>query len=226
MYVHICVFDILRYIWRYNIVNKKVWFFFKCIPFAPILSVILYFGSNQDGCFTKKFLKKMGLERDYYSDTTRKTSPIERWFIQKLQKHMGFILESILEAFPNAILQMIAIVLYERANIIAIISILLSMTSVSTKALIFSRSIDNKTFLFNWLTAVADFFGIFFIISWVFYDSNINWYSFNTFINSFTPIGQIWIYQVCNVLFIQHRISCTGALYIFKMIQHHTTTIS
>ena len=50
---------------------------------------------------------------------------------------------------------MIAIVIYKEANIIAIISILLSMTSVSSKALIFSRSIDKGIFLWNWLCACA-----------------------------------------------------------------------
>ena len=95
---------------------------------------------------------------------------------------------------------MIAIVLYSKADLIAIISILLSMTSVSTKAYIFSRSINNIVYLFNWLCAVADFFGIFFIISWVFYDIKIDAHSEGLFFNSFTVVGQIWIYAVkCNI---------------------------
>ena len=123
------------------------------------MGVIIYFGVNKEGCFTKYFLDRIGLEnRGIYDNVTRKTSPLEQWFQEKLRKHIGFILESILEAFPNAILQMIAIVYYEKANIVAIISILLSMTSVSTKALIFSTSINNKIFIYNWLSAVADFF--------------------------------------------------------------------
>ena len=36
---------------------KKIPLFFKCIPFAPILSAIIYFGSNEDGCFAQKILK-------------------------------------------------------------------------------------------------------------------------------------------------------------------------
>ena len=115
---------------------------------------------------------------------------------KKLEKHIGFILESVLESFPNAILQMIAIVSYNKANSIAIVSILLSMTSVSTKALIFSKSIDSKVFLWNWLCAVADFFGVFFVISWVFYDVKIDIHNQSSFINSFTLIGQAWIYSV------------------------------
>ena len=140
-----------------NIVDNDFFFFFKCMPFAPILGVIIYFGSKHENWFSKNIMEKLGLKRYGYTKS-RKVSPLEDWFEEKVEKHGGFILESILEAFPNAILQMIAIVLYERANFVAIVSILLSMTSVSTKSLIFSRSIDNKVFLFNWLCACADFF--------------------------------------------------------------------
>ena len=50
---------------------------------------------------------------------------------------------------------MIVMVIYKEANIIAIISILLSMTSVITKALMFSNSIDNGIFMWNWVCACA-----------------------------------------------------------------------
>ena len=100
---------------------------------------------------------------------------------------------------------MIAIVIYREANMVAIISILLSMTSVSTKAMIFSRSIDSSVFLFNWLCACADFFGIFWTISWVFYNTDIhllsdNQLNWSAFINSFNFIGQLWIYKMISTL--------------------------
>ena len=53
---------------------------------------------------------------------------------------------------------MVAIVYYQEADVIAIISILISMLSVSSKSLIFSRSIDPLTFVWNWLCCVTDFF--------------------------------------------------------------------
>ena len=89
---------------------------------------------------------------------------------------------------------MIAIVVNDKANMIAIISILLSMTSVSTKALLFSRSIDNKIFFFNWLCACADFFGIFFVISWVFYEHNFDMNS-GSVIDGFGYFGRVWMYR-------------------------------
>eukprot|EP01083_Nonionella_stella_P193652 714971_1 len=90
---------------------------------------------------------------------------------KKLSRHFGFIIEALVEAFPQAILQMVAIVYFQEANLIAIISILLSMLSVSTKAFVFSiaTALNLKQLFFNWCCAVTDFFGVFFAVTWVFY---------------------------------------------------------
>ena len=59
-------------------------------------------------------------------------------------------------AFPQAILQLVAIVIYKEANIISIISILLSMLSVASKSFVFSiaTALNLKQLLFNWLCAI------------------------------------------------------------------------
>ena len=95
---------------------------------------------------------------------------------------------------------MIAIVVNDQANIVAIISILLSMTSVTTKALLFSRSINKKVFLFNWLCVSADFFGIFFVISWIFYNHNGTSNDTDSIFDNFNHFGKIWMYQFMYVL--------------------------
>ena len=81
---------------------------------------------------------------------------------------------SIRIAFPQAILQMAAIVIYKEANPIAIVSIFISLLSVASKSLVFMMGVSNsiKQLLFNWLCAVTDFFGIFFVVCWVFYEPN------------------------------------------------------
>ena len=100
---------------------------------------------------------------------------------------MGFILEALIEAFPQSILQMIAIVYYNDNELINIVSILISLVSVSTKSMVFSYAIDLKVFLFNWLSLVTDFFGIFMLISWVFYNP--------TNPGTFTWYGTLWLYK-------------------------------
>jgi len=76
----------------------------------------------------------------------------------------------VVEAFPQSILQMSAMVLYDSVDIVSVCSILLSLTSVITKSVVFSYAPDLKTFIFNWLSLVLDFISIFAIISWVFYN--------------------------------------------------------
>lgn len=89
---------------------------------------------------------------------------------------------------------MVAIVYYQEANTIAICSILLSMLSVSTKSMIFSRSIDTVTFLFNWLCCICDFYSIFYFISWVFYNPHID---DDDGYFEMTAIGYLWIGKLC-----------------------------
>lgn len=86
---------------------------------------------------------------------------------------------------------MIAIVKFKEANIVSIISILISMISVATKSMVINIAIEYKTFIFNWLSMVTDFFGIFFAISWVWYHPQSD--------DTFTIIGYIWL---CKLTFL------------------------
>ena len=97
---------------------------------------------------------------------------LNRWIRSKLNKHLGFLLEAAIEAFPQSLLQIVAIVVYQEANYVSIISILLSMFSVTTKSLILSQGIEIYTFVWSWLCVVTDFFGIFFTLTWVFYSND------------------------------------------------------
>ena len=92
---------------------------------------------------------------------------------------------------------MIAIIYYQKLTLVGVISIVLSLLSVSTKSLIFSAAITFKIFIFNWLSLVIDFFGIFCSLSFVFYNYNINTNTnTNLIINwNLTEWSQIWIFQ-------------------------------
>ena len=105
----------------------------------------------------------------------------------------------------TSILQMVAIVYnqnMQNASTIAICSIMLSMLSVATKSFVFSVgiAIDSKSLLFTWLCAVTDFFGIFFLVSWMFYNpSNVIMVGDSMSLagfDLFPIIGNVWIYQV------------------------------
>ena len=107
-----------------------------------------------------------------------------------------------------SILQMCAIVYYEEYNnVLPVLSILISMWSVSSKSLVFAAgtALDRFTMLFNWLCVIVDFFGIFFVISWVFHNEVI----YNLFIYQFligpTPLA-LWI-TFCFMLFCMYETS-------------------
>ena len=88
---------------------------------------------------------------------------------------------------------MAAIVIYEEANVIAIISILISMLSVASKSFVFSiaTALTLKQLFFNWLSAVTDFFGLFFVVSWVFYEPNDE-----NLKDAFALFKTVWLYRI------------------------------
>ena len=83
------------------------------------------------------------------------------WIQITFLKHGGFVTEAFLEALPQSILQMIAILYYQEATTLSICSIILSMTSVASKGIILSYSMSWHSFVFNSVCFAADIFGIF-----------------------------------------------------------------
>eukprot|EP01083_Nonionella_stella_P038748 105343_1 len=174
---------------------KDVMLFCSVMPIAPFLSFVFYLTSHREKWLSKVLKKRFNLYiRDYVPHED--DSPIIKFIEEKFTKHMGFMLEAFVEAFPQSILQMIAIVMYREANIVSIVSILISMVSVATKSLVFNIAIDYTTFIFNWLSMVTDFFGIFFTISWVFYHPLLEGELY-----SFTWIGYVWLGKLLFVVF-------------------------
>ena len=132
----------------------------------------------------------MGLDTELWFKPDASDSDFTKWLKTKLDKHLGFILEAAIEAPPQSLLQIIAIVYFQEANYVSIISILLSMCSVMTKSLVLSKGLEKYTFIWTWLCAVADFFGIFFTLSWVFYSNDSIHGNFFGYFNIF---GTIWL---------------------------------
>eukprot|EP01083_Nonionella_stella_P305506 1066028_1 len=169
--------------------------FICLIPLSPLLPFVFYFTASRDTTLAK-FLEShfCGFNITFDSHSISKDASKLRIFMEKkLSRHFGFIIEALIEAFPQAILQMVAIVYFQEANLIAIISILLSMLSVSTKAFVFSiaTALNLKQLFFNWCCAVTDFFGVFFAVTWVFYTP-----ASDHLASAFTMIRTIWFYKL------------------------------
>ena len=133
----------------------------------------MYWGNEETGgCFYDFLTNKLDLRVNAKFRPKDDDSAMIKFIKRKMNKHLGFVLEAAIEAFPQSLLQIVAIVIYQETNYISIISILLSMFSVMTKSLILSQGIEKYTFIWTWLCVVTDFFGIFFTLTWVFYFSD------------------------------------------------------
>jgi len=92
---------------------------------------------------------------------------IFEWIKIKAMAHFGFLVESVLEAFPQSILQMVCIIWYQEAEPIAIFSMLISLFTVASKGVVISFSMNPSVFKFNLLSVVLDIFGFFTTLAWV-----------------------------------------------------------
>ena len=150
--------------------------FFCILPLTPVMSFLFFWCTESPDNCLMKFLKwHFNVEdaMDHGDQINPNQAKLLIWIKKKAAKHMGFILEAMVEALPQSIIQLIAIVYYQDTEIINVISICISLLSVATKSMVFSVAIDFKVFIFNWLSLVCDFFGVFAIVSWYVISTNI-----------------------------------------------------
>lgn len=136
-----------------------------CIMFllTPVVPCICYWCEvDKKNCLIKLF----GIADRLNIDTKYNHPKMKTWIKTKARKHMGFILQAMIEALPQSIIQMIAIVYYQERETIYVISICVSLLNVAINTMVFHISIDFKVFIYNWLSFVCDYFGLFAIICW------------------------------------------------------------
>eukprot|EP01083_Nonionella_stella_P014143 39791_1 len=187
-----CITFALRCMKQYGGLSEFVTCCFCAIPFAPFISIILYLFHDPETCCSRVWTNStvdeiFNLSDDMLQFGDLNQSEFNRFLMKKLSAHIGFIIEAWLEAFPQSLLQMIAIVYYNKADYISIISILISMLSVTTKSFVFSKGLNMTQFIFTWFCVCTDFFGMFFAIAWAFNREDDG---------SYTAVGQIYFYKL------------------------------
>eukprot|EP01083_Nonionella_stella_P066301 174456_1 len=177
--------------------SRNLALFMVLLPVSPLIPFVFYYSGypqKPDACLSIILKKICCFELDFDGPSPSKNaSKFKQFFEKKVEQHAGFIIESLIEAFPQAILQMTAIVIYNETNITAIVSILISLLSVASKSFVFSLGAASnfKQLFFTWLCACCDFFGIFFMVSWVFWrphDADLQ--------DAFATIQQVWLYKL------------------------------
>ena len=161
--------------------------------FGHVVAFLMYFAENEDSKVFKFLNYYFAIKKRTRIPLQEKLSDQTKFAIDKINKHGGFILEAFMEALPQSILQLVAMVYYKETNIISIGSILLSMTSIMTKSFIISQGVEWKSYLFCWLCVITDFFSIFFIVSWIFLSND---YINGDFLGYFSIVGELWCCKV------------------------------
>eukprot|EP00854_Cymbomonas_tetramitiformis_P005503 gene5503-6666_t len=92
------------------------------------------------------------------------------WVIlrRKHQRHAGFLVEALVEAIPQCVLQTVAVVLYGTNSPVNLLSITLSLAVICSKGWVLSYSLHRPTCLFNLLCVSADCVGVFATATWIF----------------------------------------------------------
>ncbi|ETO28976.1 hypothetical protein RFI_08149 [Reticulomyxa filosa] len=211
---------------------KRVLVFLAVLPISPLLCIVFYWESFPNNRLSK-LMEKLHLNPIENATTTTTTTTMttaaaatmtssaqrqnedrdvdemdmSEWARERIQKNLGFILEAIVEAFPQSLLQMTALVYTQRVTWMTLCSIFLSLASFATKSIVFSRSLNVHVFVFNWLSMVIDFVGIFTVVSWVFFVPSSSRYHFmitHTPLGHFTWLAVAWFYKmlVCSLPFI------------------------
>lgn len=116
-------------------------------------------------------------------------------------------------------IQLVAMMYFEKIDIISIISILLSLISVCVKSIVVAYSFDLKTFLLQWNAMVVDYIGIYFVVSWMFFVPQ-SFEDKNDGSIIFPLIGLIYFYHIL-ICLIPVGAFYIGAIYLFLAREHN-----
>jgi len=163
------------------------------LPFGQLVPLFMWIEAHRFG-WLLKVMEHIGLMVRNQPEAYGEGDDLLVWIENTFRKHGGFVIEAFLEALPQSILQMVAILYYQEATTLSICSIILSMTSVASKGIIMSYSMNWHSFVFNSVCFAADIFGIFASLSWVFYKNNQ--YDGSTSLVNEDVFAQIWFYQL------------------------------
>ena len=150
----------IAFIKRFNVTQNYSKTFacicFCCLlPFSSSVAFCIYLSSDESNIpFFRDCMSSVFGDVENVFSPLPTDSAFTRWIKNKIDKHIGFILEAGIEAFPQSLLQIIAIVYFQEANYVSIISILISMFSVMCKSLILSKGVEKYTYVWTWLWCV------------------------------------------------------------------------
>lgn len=143
---------------------------FLCIfPLAQFVPYIL-FAHSFHWHWMDELIRKLRLDLLPVNHFDPEKDPLKQFVQAKIQQHGGFMAEALVEALPQSILQVVALVITDDVtSLLAISSIVMSMVSLASRGMILSYSLDLWTRIFNIWGFVLDVFSLFTTVLWLFF---------------------------------------------------------
>jgi hypothetical protein len=114
--------------------GKKALIFLLVLPISPLVPAIVWILSFQIPWLDDFWRNTLGFREMDMSIYSANKDPVKLYLMRKLISHGGFMCESLVEAVPQSILQMVAIVSLNRSpSFVNVLSICLSIGSVVSK---------------------------------------------------------------------------------------------
>ncbi len=144
--------------------------FTLALPFGQLVPIFTWVESLRNAAVTG-FVRRLGLKPscDAETDSQSAADADELWSAiqSKYRSHAGFLLEAIVEAVPQGLLQTVFIVVYGKLTPLTALSLSFSLVVLCSKGWIFSYSLHRTTFVLNSLCIAADIVGLFATVCWL-----------------------------------------------------------
>jgi len=161
-------------------VRRRVLLFFLIIPVAQLVPFFFWFESLHfewmDKMIRHANLKLSRKPPKMKFNKKQKDGKDALWLYleSKFNMHCGFLVEGLVEAVPQAILQTIGIIIQrdsfgnDSVSWLSIFSILMSLSVIASKGYLVAYSIDSRTFIFNLICVMYDVCSLFATATWLF----------------------------------------------------------
>lgn len=157
---------------------KSIALFILLLPISPFVSFIFYWVSldmNEDTIITK-CLNNLGFHDEFYCATRLQRAKLMIWTQKNRIKHMGYVLQIVVESLPQLCIQLTYAILnhgkndddnnFNELQLWLWISIFVGVASIIIKSPMFGVGIDYRPFMLNWISFVFDFFNVFVFLFW------------------------------------------------------------
>ena len=140
------------------------------LPFGQFVPIFTWLESLRSAAVTR-CVRRLGLQPSCDVETAAQSAADadQLWSAiqSKYRSHAGFLLEAIVEAVPQGLLQTVFIVVYGQLTPLTALSLSFSLVVLCSKGWIFSYSLHRTTFVLNSLCIAADIVGLFATVCWL-----------------------------------------------------------